>query len=95
MPRLNDAELRVIAEIVEELAKIRGTSLDKAAKGFAFARAARIDPKFRAKLAEVHRRLEARRKTNMPRQLLVPIGPLFCDLERRADSVLRGWREME
>jgi hypothetical protein len=66
MPTLSDAELKMVAEVVTELAKLRGTSLDKAAKGFAFARAALIDPAFKAKLAEVHRRLEARRSTNIP-----------------------------
>jgi hypothetical protein len=39
--------------------------LDKTAKGFAFVRAALIDPAFRAKLAEVHQRLEVRRATDI------------------------------
>lgn len=95
MPTLTDAELRMVAEVVSELAKYRGTSLDAAAKGFAFARAALIDPAFKAKLARVHRRLEARRLNNIPAKLLMPIGPLFRDLERQADAVLRGWREPE
>ena len=35
---LADAELRMVAEVVSELAKLRGTSFDKAATGFTFAR---------------------------------------------------------
>jgi len=38
MPVLNDTELRMVAEVVTELAKYRGTSFDKVGKGHAFAR---------------------------------------------------------
>ena len=47
-------------EVVTELAKYRGTAFDKTSKGTTFARAAMIDPAFNARLAEIHRRLEAR-----------------------------------
>ncbi len=93
MPTLTDAELRMVVENVTELAKYRGRSFDKAAKGASFARAALIEPAFRAKLAEVHRRLEARRNTNLPPKILAPLAPLFRDLEREAEAVLSGWRE--
>ena len=33
MPVLTDAELRIVAEVVSELAKLRRTSFDKAASG--------------------------------------------------------------
>ena len=46
MPTLTDAELRMVAEVVTELALFRGKSFDKAAKGYAFARAAK-NPKSR------------------------------------------------
>ena len=92
MPTLSDAELRMIAEVVTELARFRGSAFDKAAKGITFARAALIDPAFKARLAEAHRRLEARRATDLPAKLLVPIGPLFRDLERDAEAVLSGWK---
>ena len=92
MPVLTDAELRMVAEVVSELAKYRGTAFDKVAKGNALARAALIDPAFMVRLAEVHRRLVARRSTSIPHKLLVPIGPLLRDLERKADAVLRGWK---
>ena len=69
MPRLSDTELGMIAEVVTELARFRGTSFDQADKGLAFARAALIDPAFKARLAEVHRRLEARRATDLPAKL--------------------------
>jgi len=82
----------MIAEVVTELARFRGTSFDKVAKGHTFVRAALIDPAFKARLAEVHRRLEARRATNLPAKLLVPIRPLFRDLERKAEAVLSGWK---
>ena len=67
MPVLSDSEFRMVAEVVAEMARFRGTSFDKTAKGAAFARAALIDPAFKARLAEVHRRLLARRSTDMPR----------------------------
>jgi len=84
--------LRMIAEVVTELARFRGTAFDRVAKGNTFARAAILDPAFKARLAEVHRRLEARRATDLPAKLLVPIGPLFRDLERDAEAVLSGWK---
>jgi len=80
----------MIAEVVTELARLRGASFDKEAKGRAFARAVFVDPAFGVRLAEVHRRLEARRATDLPVKLLVPIGPLFRDLERKAEAVLSG-----
>jgi hypothetical protein len=63
MPVLTDAELRMVTSVVSELAKVRSTSFDKAATGFTFARAALIDPAFKERLAEVHRRLETRRRS--------------------------------
>jgi hypothetical protein len=88
MPTLCDTELRMIAEVLTELARFRGLAFDKTAKSHAFARAALIDPAFRAHLAEVHRRLEERRATKEPRKILAPIAPLFRDLEREAEVIL-------
>ena len=93
MPVLTDAELRMVAEVVSSLAKLRGTSFDKAAMGFTFARAALIDPKFKARLSEVHRRLEVRRSTMLPTNLVAPVARLLRDLERDAEAVVAGWRE--
>ena len=95
MPVLTDAELRMVAEVVSELANLRGTSFDKAATGFVFARAALIDPRFKARLAEAHRRLEVRRSTMLPRNLVAPVARVLRDLERDAETVVRGWREPE
>jgi len=95
MPVLTDAEIRMVAEVVSELARLRGTSFDKAATGFTLARAALIDPPFKARLAEVHRRLEARRSTTLPTKLLAPVARLLRDLERDAEAVVSGWREPE
>jgi hypothetical protein len=92
MPTLSHAELRMVAEVVTELAQSRGTAFDRVAKGEAFARPALIDPAFKVRLAEVYRRLEARRATDLPAKLLVPIGPLFRDLERDAEAVLSAWK---
>ena len=89
---LTDAELRMVAEVVTELAKYRGTAFDKTSKGTIFARAAMIDPAFKARLVEIHRRLEARRKTDLPRKTLAPLAPLFRDLERDAEAVLSAWK---
>ena len=41
----------MIAEVVTEFAWLRGASFDKDAKGRAFARAAHIDPAFKAQVA--------------------------------------------
>jgi len=90
MPTLTDAELRMVADVVTEIARFRGRSFTKNTKAHTFAQAALIDPAFKAKLAEVHRRLEARRAADMPRKLLAPIAPLFRDLEREAEGVLSG-----
>ena len=49
-----------------------------------------IDPAFTARLAEIHRRLESRRKTDIPRKMLAPLAPLFRDFERDAEAVLSG-----
>jgi hypothetical protein len=95
MPVLSDAELRMIAEVVTEFARFRGTSFDQADKGLAFARAALIDPAFKVRLAEVYRRLETPRATKERSRLLAPSAPLFRDLERDAEAVLSGWREPE
>ena len=92
MPTLSDAELRMIAEVVTEFATFRGSAFDKVAKGHALARAALIDPAFRARLSEAHRRLDVWRATKEPRTILAPIAPLFHDLERDAEAVLSGWK---
>ena len=81
MPVLTDAELRIVVEVVTELAKLRCTAFDKTRKGAAFARAALIDPAFKARLVQIHRRLEARRNTDLPRRML---APLLRELERDA-----------
>jgi len=86
--RLKAAELKMAAEIVTEIATGRGRSLDKHAAALKLCRAALVDQAFRARLAEVHRRLEVRRSPTTPRRLLAPIAPLFRDLERDAARIL-------
>ena len=88
MPMLSVSELRMVAEVVDELAKHRGKTFDKVAAGSTLARAALVDPAFKAKLMEIHRRLAARRNTDMPREVLAPLAPLFRDLEFAAARIL-------
>lgn len=88
MPMLNVSELRMVAEMVDELAKHRCKTFNKLATGSMLARAALVDPAFKAKLVEIHRRLEARRKTHIPRKLLAPLAPHFRDLEFEAARIL-------
>ncbi len=59
MPMLSVSELHMVAEEVSEPAKLRRTSFDRAAIGFRLARAALIDPKFKAKLLDLYRRPQA------------------------------------
>jgi len=93
MPVLTDAELLMVAEIVTEMARSRGTSFDKAAKGADLARAALIDPAFKARLAEAHRRLDVWRVVKETRWMLQPIAPALRELEREAEVVLSGWKK--
>ena len=96
MPRkLTEWDLRTIAEVTAEMAKYRGLTFDAHTQALAFTRAAQVDADFRAQLAEVARRIEARRSMKMPRRLLAPLAPLFRDLERYAEAVLSGWRKPE
>ena len=85
---LKDTELKMAAEIVTEIAKGRGRQFDRHAAALKLCRAALADPRYRARLAEVHRRLEVHRSAKLPRNLLVPIAPLFRDLERDAERIL-------
>ena len=94
MAGLTDADLLMVAEVASELAKLHDASFDKAATGFTFA-AALIDPAFKARLREAHRRLEAQRSTKPPGPL-APLAPLFLDLEGEAEAVVsRLWEREE
>ncbi len=91
MPSLTDIELRMVTEIVFEMAKYRGRSFDRKATGATLARAAIIDTDFRERLADVHRQIEARRMMSLPRRMLASIS--FRHLERDAEVILSGRRE--
>ena len=52
-PCLSVSQLRVVAEVVAELAKRRGKALDRVATGSALARAALVDPAFKARLIDI------------------------------------------
>jgi hypothetical protein len=86
--RLEDAELKMVTEIVTAMALSRGRPFDKRATGLTLCRAALTDEAFRAKLAEVHRRLEARHNTDLLAETTGGDAPLFRDLEREAEVVL-------
>jgi hypothetical protein len=92
MPVLSDAELKMVAEIVSEMARSRGAAFDRAAKGADLARAALINPAFRARLTEVHRRLDVWHVMKASRTILAPIAPVLHELEREAEVVLSGWK---
>jgi hypothetical protein len=85
---LKDIELKMAAEIATEIAKGRSGSFNVRATALMLCRAALVDQAFRARLAEVHRRLEIRRASKEPPRLLAPITPLFRDLERDAARIL-------
>jgi hypothetical protein len=62
MAKLADADLRMIAEVVAEMAQHRRTGFDTGAPALAFARVMQADPRLKAHLAEVARRIVARRE---------------------------------
>jgi len=93
MPRkLSEWDLRTIAEVTSEMAKLRGAGFDAHAQALAFVRAAQVDAGFIGRLEEAARRIEARRGMRMPRKLFIPIASLFRDLEHEAEAVLSGWK---
>jgi hypothetical protein len=93
MPVLSDAEFKMVAEIVTELARSRTTTFDSAAKGAAFARAALIDPAFKARLTEVHRRLDVWHVMKKARPFMQAIAPDLEELEREVEVVLSAWKQ--
>ena len=83
----NETELRMIAEVVSECAKYRsGTSFNTSVEGIA--RAALIDPRFRARVAAVHRRLKAQYATDIRHRMLASIALVLRDLEKDAEEIL-------
>ena len=85
---LTDWDLRTIAEVTSEMARLRGAGFDAHAQARAFVRAAQLDADFRARVAEAARRIEARRSLNMARKLFLPVAALLRDLERDAETIL-------
>jgi len=82
MPKIADADLRMIAEVVAEMEKYRGTTFDTGAQALTFERAMQADPVFKGQLADVARRIVARRETTtMPRHLLASLAPMYRELE--------------
>ena len=86
--KLTDLDLRTIAHVTSEMARLRGAGFDAHAQALAFLRAAQLDADFRVRLAEAARRIEARRGMTMPRKLFLPVTPLLRDLERDAEAIL-------
>jgi hypothetical protein len=78
----------MIADVVTEWARYRGATFETMARSTALARAALIDPEVKARIAEAHRRLEARRTDNLLRRIFRPT-PLFRDLEHEAERILK------
>ena len=82
------ADLSLAAAIATEMARTRGPAFDSHAVALVLCRAAEADADFRIRLAEVYWRLDARRATKIPANILAPIPPLFGDLEREAEQIL-------
>jgi hypothetical protein len=83
----------MVADVVSALAKLRDGSFDKSATGFAFV-AALIDPAFKRRLTELHRRLDAHHWTKS-KSAAASIATLFRDLEAAAEAIVSGLWEME
>ena len=77
----------MIAEVVAEMAKHRGTQFDTGAQALAIARTMQADAGFKAQLTEAARRIVARRETTISRHLLATLAPLFRDLEEALKRV--------
>ena len=88
MKPLDDAELKMATDITTQMARSRGQSFDQRAAALKLCRAALADESFRARLAEIYRRLTVHRASTLPRKLLAPLAPLFRDLERDAAQIL-------
>jgi hypothetical protein len=85
---LKDAELRIAAEIALEPGKSRGRQFDARATALTLCLAAMADAQYRARLAHIHGHLERRRAMPLRELKLVPIAPVFRDLERDAERIL-------
>lgn len=88
MKRLRDTELKMAAEIALEMGKSRGRQFDARATALMLCRAAMADKGYRARLADVHARLQRRAELPLKELKLVPIAPVFRDLVLDAERIL-------
>ena len=84
---LSDAELCIVAEVAVEVARAATERLNAHATALTFARAALKDADFKRALAATHRIILTKRAVD-PQRMLAPIGPLFQELQQRAEKVL-------
>ncbi len=84
---LNDAELRIVVEVAVEMAQTARAPLNAHSMALTFARAAVKDANFKGALAVTHRIILTKRAVD-PHRMLAPMGPLFQELQQRAERVL-------
>jgi hypothetical protein len=84
---LTEAELRMVVELVSEMARKVASPLSTQARALTLARASLKDPALKTTLTLLHRNIMVRRKTD-PNQMLAPLAPLFKKLELEAQKVL-------
>ena len=84
---LTEAELRILAEVVTEMARALSSPFSTQARAQTLARAARNNAAFKASIVALHRNIIVRRKTD-PNHMLAPLTPLFYKLELEAHKVL-------
>jgi hypothetical protein len=84
---LSDAELCIVAEVAIEVARAAIEPLNAHATALTFARAALKDADLKRALAATHRIILTKRAVD-PHRMLAPIGPLFQELQQRAERVL-------
>ena len=84
-----DADFRAVAEVVTELARHRGADFDTHAWAMTIASATQADPTFKAQVAELARRIVARRNTEMPRELLASLKPFVREFEDTLARITR------
>ena len=84
---LTEPELRIVIEVVSEMARKVASPLSTQARALTLARAALRDAGLKTALTLLHRNILLRRQTD-PHQMLAPLAPLFQKVELEAQKVL-------
>ena len=83
-----DVNLRMIAEVVQEIGRNRGNSFDGLSKALTFERAVLLDPQFKAHLADAYHRISTQHATNVRCGVVLSLAPMFRDPEKEAERIL-------